>query len=168
MDYADIPAKFWAKVEKSQDGKDCWPWLGRRQLPAKHTKRGVGYGLFQPTIPAHRLAYELTRGAIPEGLCVMHKCDNPSCVNPQHLVLGTYADNNHDKTLKGRNAMGEKHGMAKLTLTEVQEIRRILAESPRTRPSYSQLAKQFGVTKGAIVWIATGGTWRADTCQHHI
>ena len=90
-----VEERFWAKVDK--DG-DCWTWMARRQ------PRG-GYGQFQldgRTRSAHRVAWTLTNGPIPDGLCVLHRCDNPPCVNPEHLWLGTKAENNQDMTEKGR------------------------------------------------------------------
>jgi hypothetical protein len=90
--------RFWAKVTK---GGDCWIWNG--------TKDGKGYGRLhlsgpagRRTVKAHRLAYELHKGPIPSGLEILHACDNPSCVNPAHLSVGTRADNMQDAAAKGR------------------------------------------------------------------
>lgn len=95
---APIADRFWSKVDT--DG-DCWEWQA-----AKNPK---GYGFFglgrrgDGHALAHRVAYELTTGSIPDGLCVLHKCDNPGCVRPDHLWLGTRADNNRDMIGKGRH-----------------------------------------------------------------
>src|SRR3990172_4237019 len=94
---------FWAKVNKS-DG--CWTWTA--------SKRKFGYGAFVWADSegriiqgrAHRFSYELHHGPIPLGICVLHKCDNPACVRPSHLFLGTRADNNFDMLSKGRHVCG--------------------------------------------------------------
>lgn len=85
---------FWSKVDKSGD---CWIWTGSRH--------GFGYGLFGlngKTRRAHRISYELVNGPIPEGFVLCHTCDNPPCVNPDHLFVGSKADNTHDALRKGR------------------------------------------------------------------
>lgn len=89
----------------------CWPWIGSR-------KKRHGYGVVTvkghdgkwKAMGAHRAAWEVTNGPIPKGLCVLHTCDNPPCVNPSHLKLGTVQENNADKVLKGRQARGDSHG----------------------------------------------------------
>ena len=100
----DHETRFWSKVNKT-DG--CWLWTGYRFH--------AGYGGFHESQPkrtvrlAHRVAWELTNGLIPDGLHVCHTCDNRSCVRPDHLFLGTNADNVADKVAKGRQAKGEAH-----------------------------------------------------------
>jgi hypothetical protein len=95
-----IEERFWLKVNKSgpvvrDDLGPCWVWTGRT--------RNTGYGGFGRSWLAHRFAWELTNAPIADGLCVLHRCDNPPCVNPAHLFLGTQADNNRDCGAKGRN-----------------------------------------------------------------
>jgi hypothetical protein len=90
--------RFWGRVKKTPDG--CWIWMG-----AKRNKKG--YGTFCEPITgkqiyAHRFSWEWHNGAIPMGVFVLHKCDNPACVNPDHLKLGDAMDNNHDSISKGR------------------------------------------------------------------
>ena len=99
--------RFWRRVKKNDT---CWLWLG-----AKNT---LGYGTFTVTIDgikrflkAHRFALESSGISIPHGKIVMHKCDNPCCVNPSHLKIGTIADNNKDTTMKGRNRNGHNMGL---------------------------------------------------------
>lgn len=100
-----------------EDG--CWAWQGRLDTR--------GYGMFpRHQLRAHRASYAVFKGAIPDGLHVLHSCDNPRCVNPGHLFLGTHQDNMRDKTLKGRAHgahPGEAHAMAKLTEAQVLAIR---------------------------------------------
>lgn len=103
---------------------------------------------------AHRIAYEMFIGPVPDNAVVMHKCDVPSCVNPVHLTTGTCADNNQDKAMKGRSRGG---GAPKLTEDAVREIRRRLSERSDTQRA---LAEEHGVTVGAIEAIAAHRTWR--------
>lgn len=101
------------------------------------------------------MAWMLTNGPIPDGLQVLHRCDNPPCVRPDHLFLGTIMDNMHDKAQKGRTARGEKNGQAKLTPKQVRMIRkRIAAGETRTA-----IAADFHVTRTTIYFIATGKKW---------
>lgn len=98
---ANDAARFWAKVDKSGD---CWIWTSARV---------GGYGVFTMDgrpLKAHRLAYQWTVGEIPAGMIVCHSCDNPPCVRPDHLWLGTTAENQHDKVRKGRQAKGDTTG----------------------------------------------------------
>lgn len=89
--------RFWSKVARTQNEADCWLWLG--------ATRAGGYGSIKvgrKLEMAHRVSYLLAHGSIDEGLCVLHRCDNPSCVNPSHLFLGTKKDNTADRISKGR------------------------------------------------------------------
>ena len=101
-----IQRLFWAKVKKTDN---CWEWTAATW--------GKGYGVYRhknKSRSAHRLSYEIANGPIPEGLLVLHKCDNPKCVRPDHLWLGTHADNMADCVRKGRNAKGERQRLAVL------------------------------------------------------
>jgi hypothetical protein len=107
---------------------------------------------------AHRLSWELHNGQIPEGMCVLHKCDIRNCVNPDHLFLGTYADNNKDMRDKGRGSppptfYGEEHPQSKLTEELVRNIR------TDERSAYA-LSKIYGVSKQTILRARNGVTWR--------
>ena len=111
--------RFWSKVN-IKDLLDCWEWTA--------TKTPNGYGQFtvdRKKIQTHRLAWEFTYGKIPEGLCVLHKCDNKACVNPAHLFIGTHNDNMQDMIKKNRQShnTGQLNGNNKLTQNQVLEIR---------------------------------------------
>lgn len=110
---------FWSRVEKGERGNDCWKWMGN-----KTKKRN--YGLFRQTY-AHRFSWVLHFGEIPEGLHVLHDCDNPPCTNPFHLFLGTNLDNILDMKSKGRQNKGEKNGSCKITEKEVRNLRRLVS-----------------------------------------
>jgi predicted DNA-binding protein len=97
----DVNIRFWSKVNVLSDD-DCWEWSGG--------KYPSGYGTFSfmgKSMQAHRVSYILTTGEIPPRMCICHKCDNPPCVNPRHLFLGTYQDNTNDMIKKGRWKKGE-------------------------------------------------------------
>lgn len=130
------------RFEKKIKKEDCWVWIG-----AKNQK---GYGLFRisggKTIAAHRFSYLLYNGEIGE-MNVLHKCDNPSCVNPKHLFLGTNQDNVDDKMKKGRHNCRRV-----LSDKQVEEIR----ETNVYRGFYRDFAKKFGVSDVAILQIKQG------------
>jgi len=105
---------------------------------------------------AHRLAYTQAFGPVPARMEVLHTCDNPPCVNPEHLFLGTQADNMADMSQKGRRTRGSTHGMAKLTEADVVQIR-ALASSGET---LSALASRFGVHFGTISKVVIRRSWR--------
>lgn len=137
--------RFWSKVDKSGD---CWLWKASRD------KSGYGcIGSDGKVKKAHRVVWELTFGPIPEGMDVLHRCDNPSCVNPSHLFLGTQDVNIHDRDNKNRQAMGEHHGRHKLTLNQVREI----IQSPI---GSRRLARIFSVGRTTIINIRHGTTWK--------
>jgi hypothetical protein len=143
--------RFWKHVDKSTpDG--CWPWLAAQDKD--------GYGLFTvdggAQRAAHRVAYELTRGALVDGLLVCHACDNPPCCRPDHLFAGSEADNRLDMIGKKRHAHGETHPRARLTPADVMEIRQAAKEGAR----YGDLAARFNVTDGQISHIVTRRSWR--------
>ncbi len=171
-------ARFEAKFI-SNESTGCWDWIA--------AKSGSGYGSFgmgkRPNVKiclAHRVSYSLYRGEIPAGVCVLHRCDNPGCVNPDHLFLGTHQDNMADKVKKNRQAKnhvkpgmaasGEKHGHAKLTKDDVEEIRRVYVPGVFGAGRYREannlgsraLALRFGVRRQTILSIVKGNTWKDD------
>lgn len=143
-----IAERFWPKVDK-RGPDECWPWK------ASVTHQGYGHtNVNGRTAAAHRVSYELSTGPIPEGLGVLHRCDNPRCVNPAHLFLGTPADNTADMMAKQRtnNPKGEWHHAAKLTPDAVVAIRADNRDVP-------VIAGQYGVSEGAIWDIKARRTW---------
>ena len=123
----------------------------------------MGYGRFQANKKmkiAHRASWEIYHGEIPEGICVLHKCDNPRCSNPEHLFLGTIQDNNLDMMQKNRNPMlnkqGEQHLNAKLKDKQVIEIKKLLQE----KLTQKEIAKMFDVERTTISNIKRNTTWK--------
>lgn len=144
-------ARFLMRVEKR--GKDeCWPWTGSRQ-ERWHGQWRNAAGEIEPT---HRAAWRLFVGEIPEGMHVLHRCDNPICVNPAHFFLGTQSDNAKDMWAKKRarpqTSRGEKHGMSKLTAEMVVEIR-------QSTLSGAEVARKFGVSQTTVSGIRLRKAW---------
>jgi len=128
----------------------CWLWEGAT-LPYGYGQFAVRKGLMNL---AHRVSWLLHRGEIPKGLNVLHKCDVPGCVNPDHLFLGTHADNVADKVSKGRGSHGSRNGMSTLTEADVLAIR----ADPRT-PQWV-IAKDYGITQQTVSIIKTRKKWK--------
>lgn len=148
-----LAERFWSNVDQSADG--CWEWQGQRASNR--------YGIFNfgnKHHQAHRLAFELHNGIAPGDLFVCHRCDNPPCVRPGHLFLGTQKDNLADMVRKGRGskvrARGEAVGQAVLTERDVREIRRRAASGEQ----HTSIARDFGVTKNNIGHIVRRRTWK--------
>lgn len=154
-----IEERFWKKVNKSSP-TECWLWMG-----AKHPD---GYGQIckdGQSVHAHRIAWELTYGEIPKGMSVLHRCDQPSCVNPTHLFLGNQIDNIKDMCSKKRDKhpRGENHVGAKLTIIQVSEIRGALRNN--YKGLVPQLAMKYGVSIGAIRGIKSNRTWKEERVE---
>jgi len=147
-------ARFWSKVIKEDN---CWLWTGSKTL--------AGYGTIiagtartgdktEVSIYAHRASWEIANGrAIPSGMIICHTCDNPPCVNPDHLFLGTHADNIRDKTAKGRTPKGEYHHAAKLSDNDIRAIR----ESPL---SQLELSSEYEISQSNVSLIKAGKRWK--------
>jgi hypothetical protein len=138
--YNNLPLleRFWQKVRKGAPN-ECWMWTG-----TKNNKR-----------LAHRIAYELFIAPVQPGLCALHRCDNPACVNPAHLFLGTKKDNMQDCKAKGRTRngvrLGTAHHFARFTPRLVRSIRRRVSAGE----TYRGLAREFGVSPSSIkaIWL---------------
>ena len=145
-----VEQRLWARVDKDAPS-ECWPF--RKAASHEYGQLMDGY---RPVL-AHRLAYELTKGSIPEGMVVRHTCDNPPCCNPAHLVVGTYADNSRDMTVRGRAARLFQISTTKLTDEQAREVvcRRRAGESSAV------LADEFGVSRGYVNDLASGRAYRA-------
>ena len=146
-----------ARLSNTHDPEACWEWQWSRRN---------GYGKIAVCGPdktrwlsAHRAAYEMFVGSIPEGHDVCHTCDNPPCCNPAHLFAGTVADNMKDAIAKGRRVMpkGSAHGRAKMTETMVIEIRRLWATGSK---SQLEIAAQFGVHPQRVCSVVNRRTWK--------
>ena len=172
-----LAERFWSHVEKTET---CWLWTAATNSPH-------GYGAFRldgKTVPAHRVAYELTYGLILPGLYCCHHCDTPPCVCPDHLFLGTHGDNVRDMIAKQRHwaavhpelvirgalhssktrpdlrPRGERAGKALLTEAQVREMLALRAAGGWTQ---QRLAARYGVGRSAIANILCGITWRHVT-----
>lgn len=145
-----VLSRFWPKVSVG-DSDECWNW------EAFVDARGYGkFSLYGRPRLAHRVSFAIHKQD-PKGWLVLHSCDNPACVNPNHLRLGTDKDNSDDKISRGRDrhALGKENGRAKLTAEAVREIRALYATGNHT---HRELAKQWGVSHSTIGG-AVKGTW---------
>lgn len=150
-----VEERFWEKVERRKPD-ECWPWLG---------STAGGYGrLFsmedgqRKVVAASRLSYEIANGLIPKGMEVLHECDNPPCVNPKHLHLGTHADNMKEASERRRfknHVRGSRHHNAVLTPAKARAVRRrrVAGESLRS------IAASYGVSKTTVQRVLKGVTW---------
>ena len=153
-------ARFWSRVDSSAGLCGCWLWTGARAgYPGRPREQRYGRLRVGGThIGAHRIAYELTYGPVPEGKEVCHTCDNPPCVNPAHLWAGTHAENLQDAARKGRCHVrfGARHPRSHLTVRDVRAIR---ARAARGESQHA-LAREYGLSQPGIHFIVTRATWR--------
>lgn len=148
--------RFWRGVDRCDD-EDCWNW--------KKFKDCEGYGYIRinkGNFMAHRVSATISFGEIPQGMLVCHKCDNPSCCNPNHLFFGSDLDNNRDKKIKGRarSLKGEASKNSKLTQADVNLIRFAYGNGGYT---FKALGNIFGVSLHTVHGIVKNATWRYET-----
>jgi len=145
-----LKERFEKKVLKKEEN-ECWEWQG--------AIGSSGYGVIDEIpgkqIGSHRASWLIYRGQIPEGIHVLHTCDNRKCVNPNHLFLGTLLDNTQDCNLKGRQAKGEKNGKSKLTEADVRQI--LLLDKSFTNTC---IARRFNVGADVISRIRSRKAWK--------
>lgn len=146
-----MPERFMSKLVFG--ASDCWIWRGHVD--------SIGYGRFpyKGENKAHRVAYSIFTGQIPDGMLVLHKCDNRQCVNPEHLFLGTQSDNMKDMVSKGRNAQpklfGERNPMARLTQKQVDAIRSEVAAGSTQR----SMCDKYAVSPMTVSRIVRRESW---------
>lgn len=148
-----IEDRFWSRVNKGEPN-ECWEWTG----PPNEDGYGIIFlsGARRRKVGAHRMSYQLHYGEVAPGLVVRHTCDNPPCVNPQHLLLGTDLDNRRDAVDRNRVCHGSIHPKAKLTEADVVEIRRLRAAGM----TYVAIGERYGISNVAAGRAAKGITWR--------
>lgn len=159
MGYKSVEERFWSKVDTSGE---CWVWTGAKTFDGGYGQIGTGVG--KKLALAHRFSYELAYGPITNGLWVLHRCDNPSCVRPDHLFLGTGKDNAQDMVAKGRGwqqrhpeeiKRGENHGNAKFTDEQVLSVRAAFASGLGVK----ELARQYKTYPSTIRRMLNGKGW---------
>jgi DNA-binding CsgD family transcriptional regulator len=141
--------RFWSKVDIQSHG--CWNWLGSR-----HRNHYGQFSLGTTKMDAHRFAWWLAFQIDPAGYQVCHSCDNPSCVNPSHLWLGTHLMNMRDAQVKNRNQYGARHWNARLTLADVERIRELRSSGLTQR----EIATQFHIGQMQVSRIMRGERWK--------
>jgi len=148
--YGTVQERLWSRADKSLPG--CWEWPGCRDK--------WGYGRLKNSrgakTGAHQIAWESERGPIPPGKDVLHRCDNPPCFRPDHLFLGNDTDNANDRTTKLRGHQGEAHRRARLSLSQVLELRKLYALGI----GIADLSRNYGVARTTIHAAVTRRTWK--------
>ena len=151
MTARQTPAQALARYVPVGAPDDCWLWTGPRN------REGYGVaGCLGRTLRANRIAYEAAHGPIPPGHFVRHSCDNPPCVNPAHLLVGTPADNMNDKVERGRQALGRRIRNARLGEQDVLAIRARRAAGE----TYPSIAKDFDISESHAGRVAAGHWWK--------
>lgn len=151
-----LEKRFWDKVNKT---RTCWLWAG--------SLNNKGYGRINvggKVLLAHRVSYEMEYGLTRKDI-ILHICDEPKCVNPKHLRIGSYKDNTQDMYKKGRACIGEERSQAKLTWEKVDKIRSLY---PKGGWTHRGLAKKFGISSGIITEILNNKRWIKKNDKRHI
>lgn len=146
-----VEPRLWKRVIKSLNPDGCWEWQG-----SKDSSRYGQLSVEGEMILVHRISFELHNGPIPEGKKVLHSCDNPPCVRPDHLFLGDDIDNALDRNRKGRQAKGERIHAAKLTAGDVIHMRSLR----KSGTHLTELAKQFGVCSTHVWMVCARRLWK--------
>ena len=147
--------RFWAKVRKTSK---CWEWTGAMKRKHDPLHRYGKMYIRQKDCLAHRISWQLNRGPIPKGMSVLHKCDNPPCVRPSHLWIGTMAQNCTDRAKKGRNnhVCGENHTWSKLKESDILKIRKLYSSGLFTHEAiaakYSVHRRTIGNIVNRLIW----------------
>lgn len=163
MNEQSLQTRFLDKI-LVDDG--CWRWVGCTNDP-RNAPGGYGrFGIEGKNELAHRVSYSIFVAPVPKGLCVCHHCDNPSCVKPAHLFIGTHEENMADCSSKKRlgERRGERNGRAKLTASDVLIIRGLLRDG-RTQKS---IAEEYGISQSNVSFINLGETWKVDWCLEQL
>lgn len=148
----ELITRFWDKVDKNETD-ECWNWKAGTQSKG-YGSFGIGNG---NTALAHRVAFELAFGENLEGLCVMHSCDNRICCNPNHLKLGSIADNNRDMISKGRQARGMQNGRSQLTYDNIISMR---SDFQAKEENLKELSEEYGIHYNTARNTIHGKTWK--------
>jgi HNH endonuclease len=151
--------RFTASFEEDKKS-GCWVWQAGMTRPSG--RDGLRYGKLRvrgKSMLAHRFSYEISAGAIPAGMCILHRCDNPPCVNPAHLFPGKDADNTRDMLSKDRESRGEDRYNAVLTQAQVEEFKSGYVPRSSTH-GVRAYAKKFGVKYWTLFNVARGRTWK--------
>ena len=143
--------RLFARVNKTDF---CWVWFGSK-IKCGYGNIYTGPGRTETKL-VHRVSWELHHGPIPEGMLVCHECDNPPCVRPEHLFLGTDKDNNDDCMAKGRHSYGEKHPTAKLTEKQVIEIKKKISDGK----TLLGLSKEYDISRTQLREIRDRESWK--------
>jgi hypothetical protein len=155
------PWKFWGNVLFPEDKSNCWLWA-KCKNQAGYGRVSVGNSTMKL---AHRVAWEIINcRKIPDGIHVLHRCDNPPCVNPNHLFLGTQYDNMIDMRRKGRGTMGDTHPRSKLTREEGDKIRKLRADGA----CYESLCINFGISRVTLWRILEGVKFPSDSYKSQV
>jgi hypothetical protein len=146
--------RFWTMVKIGSDA-ECWPWTGALTRGGYGQVCVGGPGAPRRNRSAHRIAWEASRGPIPDGVWILHHCDIPCCCNPAHMFHGDVKRNSQDMRERLRSLRGTRNSNVKLTEAAVMQIRAL-----RGLMSASRIANRFGITKAAVSKIQLGRTWK--------